>query len=197
MRKQLKLEQMRSNLKPGMVYRRSEFTSMSSNVDRNLARLVREGHLKKLQNGLYFCPKKTTFGEGLPDEKVLLTKFLNDEHFVVYGPSIFNTLGLGTTQLYNRKVVFNRKRNGEMELGGRRYFFHKWREAPKNLSKEFLLVEMMNRLNDLSEYKGDIMKRLKSRLFDFNIKKLKYALSHYGTLSAQKRLGPLISKEAF
>lgn len=196
MKKPQNLEKMKSKLKPGHVYRRSDFNSISSNVDRNLAKLVREGFLKKLQNGLYLCPKKTAFGEAFPNEEELLSKFLNDENFVVYGPSLFNSLGLGTTQLYNRKVVFNRKRHGEMELGGRKYFFHKWREAPKKLSKEFLLVEMMNRFNDLAEDREGVLNKLGEKLSDFNKDKLKYALAHYGTLSAQKKLGPLLTRSA-
>ena len=64
---------------------------------------------------------------------------------------MFNSLGLGTTQLYDKKIVFNRKRHGEMKLGNRTYFFHRWREAPKSLSREFLLVEMLNRINELAE----------------------------------------------
>lgn len=184
---------MMSILIPGQVYKRSDFIKLSSNVDRNLALLVKKDLLKKVQNGLYVCPKKTAFGEAPPDENELILKFLNDDHFVVYGPSQFNSLGLGTTQLYNKKVVFNRKRHGEMELGGRRYFFHKWREAPKSLSKEFLLVEMMNRLDELAENRQDILDRLKDKLKSFNINKLRYALNHFGTLSAQKKLGPLMS----
>lgn len=117
---------------------------MTSNVDRNLKAMVKGGFLKKLQNGLYLCPKMTPFGEAMPDENELLKKFLNDDHFVVYGPSMFNSLGLGTTQLYDKRVVFNRKRHGEMELAGRKYYFYHLREAPKSLSKEFLLVEMFN-----------------------------------------------------
>lgn len=191
MRKPENLNLLKTTLKPGHVYRRADFVLLSSNVDRNLSRLVHEGFLKKVQEGLYLCPKKTPFGEALPDEQELLSKFLNDDHFVVYGPSLFNSLGLGTTQLYNRKVVFNRKRHGQLQVGGRTYFFHKWREAPKKLSKEFLLVEMMNRLDDLAENREQVLSNLKTKFSEFNLNKLRYALNHYGTTAAQKRLKPL------
>lgn len=194
MRTQTDLDKMKESLDLGKVYRRSDFTDMTSNVDRNLKALVKGGFLKKLQNGLYLCPKKTPFGEAMPDENELLKKFLNDDHFVVYGPSIFNSLGLGTTQLYDKRVVFNRKRHGEMELGGRKYYFYRWREAPKSLSKEFLLVEMFNKLSELAEDQNDVVSKLKTKLSEFNLSKLYYALNRFGTKSAQLKLRPLIEE---
>lgn len=186
------LEKMTKQLVDGRVYRRSDFTSVSSNVDRNLKELVDRGELKKLQNGLYLRPKQTPFGEALPDEDELLEKFLDDDHFVVYGPSMFNSLGLGTTQLYNEKVVFNRKRHGVMNLGGRTYTFYRWKEAPKSLSKEFLLVEMFNRLDDLSENKEQVVANFKKKLSEFNLLKLNNSLNRFGTKSTQKKLKSLI-----
>ena len=186
------LEKMSKLLVQGRVYRRSDFTSVSSNVDRNLKELVNRGELTKLQNGLYLRPRKTPFGEALADEDELLQKFLDDDHFVVYGPSMFNSLGLGTTQLYNEKVVFNRKRHGVMNLGGRTYTFYRWKEAPKKLSKEFLLVEMFNRLDDLSENKDLVVSNLKKKLSEFNFLKLNNSINRFGTKSTQKKLKSLI-----
>jgi len=194
MKTQTDLDKMKQFLASGKVYRRSDFTDMTSNVDRNLKALVDEGALKKLQNGLYLAPKKTPFGEAMPDEDELLSKFLNDDHFVVYGPSMFNSLGLGTTQLYDKRVVFNRKRHGEMKLGDRKYHFYRWREAPKSLSKEFLLVEMFNKLNELAEDHGEVVNKLKKKLGEFNSAKLYNALNRFGTKSAQKKLRPLLEE---
>ena len=194
MKTQTDLDKMKLFLTSGKVYRRSDFADMTSNVDRYLKALVNEGFLKKLQNGLYLCPKKTPFGEAMPNEEELLQKFFNDDHFVVYGPSMFNSLGLGTTQLYDKRVVFNRKRHREMEIGERKYFFYRWREAPKKLSKEFLLVEMFNKLNELAEDHVDVVNRLKSKLGEYNFSKLYNALSRFGTKSAQKKLRPLLEE---
>jgi len=191
MRQALCLEKMKAFLKQGAIYRRSDFLFLTTNVDRNLAKLTELGLLKKLQNGLYECPRLTDFGPALPNEEQLLKKFLNDDHFVVYSYNLFNSLELGTTQLYNNKIVFNRKRHGDVILGGRKYFLHKWREAPKKLSLEFLLVEMMNRFEDLAEDKNKIMENLKKSFSKFNKKALRFCLLHYGTLSAQKKLLPL------
>lgn len=188
------LDKLRAFLVPGQVYRRADFAALSSNIDRHLASLVAEGRLKKLSHGVYTAPKTTAFGEAPPDADSLLRTFLKDDHFVVYGPSQINSLGLGTTQLYNRLVVFNRKRVGEFTLGGRTYGFYRWREAPKRLTPEFLLVELLNRLDELAENRDQVVERLKDRLNEFNRRKLFHAAAHYGTLSTQRKLGKLMAE---
>src|SRR5689334_21671962 len=107
------LHRLRAALEPGAVYRRQDLAHLSSNVDRHLALLVQQGELTRLNHGLYSCPNKTAFGEVPPDEYSLLRAFLKDDHFVAFSPNAFNRLELGTTQLYNQRVVFNRKRHGE------------------------------------------------------------------------------------
>jgi hypothetical protein len=194
MRPALALEQMKSKLVPGKVYRRSSFTNMSTNVDRNLAKLVDNGDLKKISKGLYLVPKETTFGEALPDEQSLLENFLNDDHFVVFNPNQFNSLGLGTTQLYNETIVFNRKRVGEFSLGGRTYYFHRWRESPKKMTLEFLVVQMLNRLDSLAEDRNMILGNLKKKLYLYDVRKLLYNADHYGTIATQKLLKTLLEK---
>ena len=179
-------------LTPGHVYRREDLQKLSSNVDRYLKSLVMTGVLEKLQHGLYLSPKTSEFGESFPDEKSLLESFLKDDHFVVYSPNAFNTLGLGMTQLYSEKVVFNRKRHGEFELCGRKYFFYRWREAPKKLSKEFLVVELLNRLPEMAENHNHLEEQLRLQVSSLNQPKFNYALMHYGTKSAQLRFQKLV-----
>lgn len=187
------LSKLRESFESGKVYRRADLLHLSSAVDRHLAALVKDGSLKKLSQGLYLCPEKTAFGEAPANPEELVRSFLKDDHFVVYSPSDFNSLGLGTTQLYNKTVVFNRKRNGEFTLGGRKFFFQQWREAPKNASKEFLLVEMVNRLNDLAEDRNLVMSRVKEKLPEFNRLKLKFALNHYGNRSTQLKFKEMMN----
>lgn len=187
----LVLDQLKRHFSPGKVYRREDLKKLSSNVDRHLKTLVSEGVLKKLAHGLYLSPKNSEFGEVPPDEKSLLTSFLKDDSFVVYSPNMFNTLGLGLTQLYNKKTVFNRRRHGEFELGGRKYLFYRWREAPKQLSKEFLVVELLNRLSGMAENRTDLKSRLRQKIPSFDQRKLNYALKHYGTKSAQLKFNEL------
>lgn len=192
MRQNTALDKLKSGLVPGQVYRRADLASLSSNVDRHLAKLVAQGHLKKISQGMYAAPRTTEFGEAPPDTASLLKSFLKDDHFVVYGLSQFNALGLGTTQLYNRLIVFNRKRVGEFTLGGRTYSFHRWREAPKQLTQEFLVVELLNRIEELAEDRQQVMEALKQRLPGFNRRRLLLASAKYGKRSTQKRLKRLL-----
>ncbi len=185
MKQSKSLQLLKNYLKPGTVYRRKDLISLSSNIDRHLAALVKEGFLKKLQHSLYLCPENSIYGEVLPSDQELLKKYLKDENFVVYGLSVFNALGLGTNQLYNKIIVFNRKRVGEATIAGRTYYFHRWREAPKKLSKEFLVVELLNRMNSLAENKEEVLINLKNKLHTFEQDELKYSVEHYGTLSTQ------------
>lgn len=186
------LEKLKKHLVPGKTYRRCDLAELSSNVDRHLKSLLAEGSLKKLSRGLYAAPKVTVFGEAPPEEDALLRAFLKDDRFVVYSTSQFNSLGIGSTQLYNTRVVFNRKRTGTMVVGGRNYTFHLWREAPKSLSKEFLVVELLNRLNDLAEDRTSLLKNLGSKLNGLDSRKLGLAAKRFGTLSAQKKLKELL-----
>ena len=194
MRQTETLNELKATLIPGQVYRRADLAALSSNVDRHLARLVADGLLKKVSWGMYSTPKITAFGEAPPETNSLVRTFLKDDHFVVYSPNQFNSLGLGTTQLYNRITVFNRKRVGEFVLGGRTYTFHRWREAPKQLTQEFLVVELLNRLNELAEDRDQVVERIRGKLGEFNRRKLTFAAKHYGTLSTQKRLNSLMNE---
>lgn len=189
------LDKVKKHIMPGRTYRRSDLAELSSNVDRHLQSLVSEGLLKKLSTGLYSAPKTTAFGDSPPEEESLLKTFLKDDHFVVYSPSQFNTLGLGSTQLYNTRVVFNRKRSGEMVVGGRAYTFKLWREAPKTLSTEFLVVEFLNRLNELAEDRNSLLENLRMKLGQMDTSKLNRAAKRFGTISAQKKLKGLLQSQ--
>jgi hypothetical protein len=189
------LEQVKKHLVPGKTYRRSDFAELTSNVDRHIHSLLVDGHLKRLSMGIYLAPKMTAFGEALPDEHSLLKTFLKDDHFVVYSTSQFNSLRFGTTQLYNERVVFNRKRTGQRQVGGRNYTFRLWREAPKSISIEFLVVELLNRLDDLVEDHVSILKSVKSKLSEMDSAKLNRAAKRFGTLSSQKKLKNLLQQQ--
>jgi hypothetical protein len=180
------VERMKEMLNPGLVYRNSDFAPVSTDIVRNLMVLVKEGALVRVHDGVFYAPKKTAFGPGYPNTNQLLQKFLKDDHFVVYSWNQFNGLGLGTTQLYDKTVVFNRKRHGEMVLCGQKYYFHRWREAPKQLTKEFLLVEMFNRFKNLAEDKSMVIENLRKKMHTFDRENLEYCLEHYAKESVKK-----------
>lgn len=196
MRGKTSLQAMISALEPGGVYRRADFEALSSNVDRNLAQLVKDNVLEKIYRGIYLHPRQTVFGQALPEEKKLLSKFLNDDNFVVYSPCMFNSLGFGTTQLYNKVIVLNKKRHGKIAIGGRTFFFHRQRNIPRTVTKEFLLVEMLNRLDELAEDRSITMKIMRKKLHQFNPRKLKNTAFRFGKKSTQARVQHLLRKSS-
>ena len=117
------VDQLKRHLRPGRVYRRENLLPWSQSVDRHLKALTVDGTLRKLRTGLYYCPRKFEFGEAPADENELVRAFLKTDRFVVTSLNAYNQLGLGTTQLYNKRVVYNQKRHGTFSLGHRRVTF--------------------------------------------------------------------------
>lgn len=180
-----KLDEFKKHLKVGEVYRRADMALWSNAVDRHVAQLVKEGFLSKQSPGLYYVPKKSEFGNVPPDEETLVRRFLKDDDFLVTSPNAYNSLGVGTTQLYNKRVVYNHKRHGEFKLGGRTFYFHSRHRFPKTVSKEFLLVDLVNNLNSLAEDTDMVLKNVASKAKVMDSKKLKYSVSSYGNLKTK------------
>lgn len=81
----------------------------------------------------------------------MVESFLKDYRFLLITPNSYNSLGVGTTQLYNKKVVYNHKRHGTFKLGNREYEFQLKHHFPTKLSEEFILVDLANNLDSLAE----------------------------------------------
>src|ERR1035438_8685343 len=113
------IDLLKRHLRPGRVYRREDLLPWSNSVDRHLKALTVDGTLQKLRTGLYYSPRKFEFGEAPAYEHELVKAFLKTDHFVVTSPNAYNQLGLGTTQLYNKRVVYNQKRHGSFQLANR------------------------------------------------------------------------------
>ncbi|MBD3749855.1 MAG: hypothetical protein IE931_10190 [Sphingobacteriales bacterium] len=183
-----RVRELKSHLKPGQVYRRGDLLEWSSSIDRHLNELVEEGTLKKLSQGVYFYPKKSVFGSVPPEEEKLISKFLNDDRFLVTSPNAYNRLGVGTTQLYNKRVVYNHKRHGEFKLGGRTFHFQIKPHFPNKLSEEFLIVDLVNNLFQLGEDTNSVLKNVMKKAATMDSGKLKKALKNYGNVKTKKVL---------
>ncbi|MDE2222799.1 MAG: hypothetical protein KGK03_06995 [Candidatus Omnitrophica bacterium] len=151
------LESLKKHLKTGQVYRRADLQQWSNAVDRHLHQLVKEGFLQKMSGGLYYCPQKASFGDVPPEDEELVRAFLKDNDFLLTSPNLYNSLGVGTTQLYNKRVVYNHKRHGEFLLGGKVFDFRLKHKFPNRLSKEFLFVDLLNNLDELAEDKQEVL----------------------------------------
>lgn len=187
-----KLEELKKHLKPGKVYRREDLSRWTTSVDRHLQELVREGKLEKLSQGLYYFPKQTAFGKTPPDEKELLEGFLKSSRFLVTSPNLYNSLGVGTTQLYNQRKVYNTKRHGTFKLGSREYFFHLKPDFPHTLSKEFLMVDLVNNLDTLAEDTEKVLEKVAERVPALDKSKLNQAVKRYGNVGTKKLFAPLL-----
>lgn len=173
-------------MRAGTVYRRKDLAGKSKSVDRDLQLAVSAGRLRKVAQGLYYAPKKTPFGEAPPDDRVLVRKFLDDRNFLLYSPNDYNLLRLGTTQLYNRTVVYNHKRHGQFKLGNRLFDFRVKTAFPRQLSEEFLWVDMLNNLDELAEDQVPLLQNARTATSRFNRTGLKKALDKYGSAKTKR-----------
>lgn len=183
------LQKLQKYVKPGRVYRRVQLALYSNAVDRHLNELVDKGVLQKLAGGIYYCPKKSEFGDLPPDEEKLIGAFLQDEDFLVRSLNVYNALGLGTTQLYNEKLVYNHKRDGRLTIGGRKFYFIKSRKFPKKKmagSEEFMLVDLVNNLHLLAEDEQQLRLRVQEKTKRLDQKQLMRQVVKYGCKRTQK-----------
>lgn len=181
-----KLQELKKHLRPGRVYRREDLARWSNAVDRHLKQLVSDGTLTKLAGGLYLYPKQTVFGKAPPEDDKLVETFLKDDRFLLASPNAYNSLGVGTTQLYDKTVVYNHKRHGNFALGGRKFDFRVKPSFPRTLSREFLLVDLVNNLDRLAESKNEVLARVKERVALYDAPRLQRTARDYGNVRTKK-----------
>ena len=186
------LGKLKQNLKQGMVYRRSDLQQWSTSVDRHLQELVKNGTLEKLAGGLYYVPAQSTFGKVPAEEHELVEAFLKDSDFLLTSPSDYNALGLGTTQLYNTRRVYNYKRHGEFKLGNRSFQFVRKPHVPAKLSTEFLLVDLVNNLSQLEENQSAVMDKVKEKALVLDQATLLHLAEKFGKVRTRKLFKTLL-----
>ena len=190
-------ERLKQQLRPGQVYRRAELAEFSSAVDRHLRQLVDAGALRKLRAGIYYCPQKSSFGEIPADEHKVVATFLKDDDFLVVSLNAYNALSLGTTQLYNERLVYNFKRDGRFELNGQKYYFLKSRRFPKQVTEAFLLVDLVNNVELLAEDRDALKDRVAERARALGVDKVRRVARAYGKVATKKYFESLFNDGAF
>jgi hypothetical protein len=181
-----KLQEVKKHLRPGHVYRRQDLARWSKAVDRHIKQLLQDGTLRKLAGGLYLRPKETVFGKAPAEDEKLVAGFLKDNRFLLASPNAYNMLGVGTTQLYDKTVVYNHKRHGQFSLGGRTFDFRVKPVFPRKLSKEFLLVDLINNLDRLAESRDEVLARVKERAASLDMPRLQRAARGYGNVRTKR-----------
>src|SRR5712692_7595080 len=181
-----KLLELKKHLRPGQVYRREDLAQWSNAVDRHLKQFLNDGTFTKLAGGLYLYPKETVFGKAPAEDDKLVGTFLKDHRFLLASPNAYNSLGVGTTQLYDKTVVYNHKRHGQFSLGGRTFDFRVKPAFPRKLSKEFLLVDLVNNLDRLAESQNEVLARVKERAPSYDLPRLRRAARDYGNVRTKR-----------
>ncbi len=187
------LDTLKKHLKEGAVYRRSDLLKWSNAVDRHLHALVEEGILQKISHGVYYRPKQSAFGQNPPEEEALVRSFLKDDRFLLTSPNLYNALGVGTTQLYNQRTVYNHKRHGKFKLGNRVFDFRVKHHFPHNLSAEFLLVDLVNNLESLAEDKQGVLNNVLLKAKTLDKRKLLRSVDLYGSGKTKRLLTPVLA----
>src|ERR1700688_4324160 len=72
--------------------------------------------------------------------------------------------------------IYNHKRHGEFVLGGRKFSFRVKPSFPKTLTKEFLLVDLVNNLDQLAEAKNEMLERARERAASYETQRLQRAV---------------------
>jgi len=187
-------KQSMDSLKTLRKHLKADLLHYTTAPDRHLSALVREGFLTKMSQGVYYVPRITDFGVPPPDDKTLVKSFLKDDRFLILSPNMYNMLGIGTTQLYNDRVVYNHKRHGRFELGGLKFRFHRKQDFPSVLTKDFLLVDLVSNLKTLAEDENTLLQNVKRKAAEMDKDKLSKAVDKYGSIKAKKFFAPLLNK---
>lgn len=183
-----KSTELKRHLRRGKVYRREDLTKYSNSIDRHLEELQQDGTLEKVGPGLYYYPKKSPFGNVPPDDKELVRSFLKDDKFLITSPNAYNSLGVGTTQLYNKKVVYNRSRHGIINIGGKTFEFKSVKDVPSKVTREYLVVDLLNNLEDLAEDHDEVKKSIVRLARHLNPKSFRTNVRRFGKVRTKKFL---------
>ena len=184
---------LKKHLKAGRLYRRGELAQWSNAVDRHLQDLVKHGEVQKLSGGVYYYPKQTVFGAVPPVDEDLVRVFLKDDRFYMASLNAYNSLGVGTTQLYNEVLVYNSKRDGHHVLNGRSFFFIKRPYFPTKPTEEFLLVDLLNNLHLLAEDKELLLANVAKKAVSLSQSQLLKAVQECGGVRAKKFFAKVLS----
>ena len=188
----------RPELEKGRVYRTRDLAAFGSNPTRLAKRLVEEGLLIQLAQGLFHAPETSRFGPLPPSNREVLRSFLGTDEFLITGPPIWAALGLGVKPKSAAvTLAYNAKRSGDFQLGD--HYFHLRRvRFPAHPSREWFVVDLVEHHAmasvTLDELEPPILAALRSGRFD--AERLLAEAAEYGTLGTRAYLERLIAEAA-
>ncbi len=187
MEKQSKAFQLLNSLKVGKIYRQSDLQVKWPNASHDLATLLADGQIKKISGGLYYRPKKTKYGEVAPKDEDMVRNFLQDDDFLLVDTNSYSSLVGGLTQLSMGYKVLNKRRHGLFNLAGFHFDFRVRRAYPNQMTREFLLIDLLDNIKEVEDG-TPIENKILPRLADYDAKELLKAAYMYGNRSTNKLL---------
>jgi hypothetical protein len=184
------------HLQPGRVYRTRELASWGANAPRLAKRLVEEGVLVQLANGLFAAPKRSKFGVVPPSDEELMQGFLHGP-FVFTGPDQWNRLGLGTTAIFATPLVYNTKRSGLFKLGGREFLLRRV-AFPENPCPEWFVVDLFEHAAQAGTSRDELTEALARALKRgaFDRERLQTMSQQYGTKATEALIESVMASPA-
>lgn len=169
-------------LDAGRVYRTRELSAWSANAPRLARRLVLQGVLVPLAQGLFAHLKQGRFGTVPPADDELMRAFLDGAPFVFTGPERWNALGLGSTAVFAARLVYNTKRSGSFELGGRRFVLRRV-AFPENPPPEWFVIDLLEHADQAGASRAELTAALGGALMRsaFDRDRLEEMAKRYGT----------------
>jgi hypothetical protein len=184
-------------LRKGHVYRTKDFTRWSANPARFAKRLVRQGRLVQLGQGLFVHPETSKFGFAPPSDEELMRGFLEESPFVFSGPEKWNALGLGSTAMFASPLVYNMKRSGQFTFGGRSFVLRRVK-FPEHPTAEWFVVDLLENHRmagvSLDVLAGGLSKALRDRRF--NKVNLVEAAEDFGTKRTRDLVEAVLEERA-
>jgi len=112
--------------------------------------------------------------------------FLDGGDFVFTGPERWNALGLGTTALFAVPLVYNTKRSGTFDLGGRRYVLRRV-AFPSRPAPEWFVVDLFENADQAGASREDLAESLARAVArgGFDRERLSEMARRYGTRQTQ------------
>lgn len=173
-------------LRPGRVYRTRDLSRWSANPTRLAGRLADQGKLVPLAHGLYLSPREGHVGLVPASDEELMRAFLDGGDYVFTGPERWNALSLGTTASFASPLVYNTKRSGTFELGGRRFVLRRV-AFPSKPSPEWFVVDLFQHAEQAAASRDDLADALAFALRDgrFDRERLRRMAERYGSKDTQ------------
>ena len=121
--------------------------------------------------------------------------FLGGEPFVFTGPDRWNALGLGTTAVFAMPLVYNTKRSGTFDLGGRRFQLRRVAFPPKP-TREWLVVDLLENAERAGASRAEICVALTRAVEQggFDPAGLLAMAARFGTQTTQALIGACLGQ---